>query len=109
MSRLAKLLKSAHDQPMNVKVGSNTLASATALEDDARCIRLPAREVVRTRKNKKSALKTECYDQVGLAEIEAALGRLDAGVYGLCQACGAEISLATLERNPVATLCDKCS
>lgn len=40
-----------------------------------------------------------------LLEIEAALGRIDDGTYGLCAACGREISPERLEAVPYATLC----
>ena len=40
-----------------------------------------------------------------LAEIEAALGRIDGGTYGICAACGRLIDEARLEAVPYATLC----
>lgn len=40
-----------------------------------------------------------------LAEIEAALQRLDAGTYGRCEVCGAEISEGRLEVKPAARFC----
>jgi len=40
-----------------------------------------------------------------LAEIEAALGRIDDGTYGLCANCGNPISAERLEAVPYATLC----
>jgi DnaK suppressor protein len=40
-----------------------------------------------------------------LDEIEAALRRIDDGSYGLCSACGREISVERLEAVPYATLC----
>ncbi len=40
-----------------------------------------------------------------LGEIEAALGRLDDGTYGLCARCGNAISQERLEAVPYATLC----
>jgi RNA polymerase-binding protein DksA len=40
-----------------------------------------------------------------LVEIEAALGRIDDGSYGLCSVCGREISAERLEAVPYATLC----
>jgi RNA polymerase-binding protein DksA len=40
-----------------------------------------------------------------LAEIEAALARIDEGTYGLCERCGRPIGLERLEALPWATLC----
>ena len=40
-----------------------------------------------------------------LVEIEAALGRIDDGTYGLCSACGGPIGEERLEAVPYATLC----
>ena len=40
-----------------------------------------------------------------LAAVEAALGRLDAGRYGLCEVCGGEIAEARLEAMPAARYC----
>jgi RNA polymerase-binding protein DksA len=40
-----------------------------------------------------------------LAEIDAALRRIDEGTYGTCQACGREIPAERLEVHPWASLC----
>ena len=40
-----------------------------------------------------------------LAEIDAALGRIDAGTYGVCEVCGREIGEERLEAVPHARLC----
>jgi DnaK suppressor protein len=40
-----------------------------------------------------------------LVEIEAALGRIADGTYGLCSACGRAITVERLEAVPYATLC----
>jgi DnaK suppressor protein len=42
-------------------------------------------------------------------EIRAALARLDAGTYGQCERCGADISPERLEARPVARLCIRCA
>ena len=41
-------------------------------------------------------------------EIEAALKRMDTGVYGVCEECGDEIGLARLNANLTAQLCVHC-
>lgn len=43
-----------------------------------------------------------------MAEIDAALARVDAGTYGLCEACGNPVPEARLEAVPEATLCVAC-
>jgi RNA polymerase-binding transcription factor DksA len=43
-----------------------------------------------------------------VAEIDAALERVDAGTYGQCEACGKAIPHARLEVVPEATLCVGC-
>lgn len=43
--------------------------------------------------------------RVELDDVEAALERLDAGTYGTCEACGAELPDDELERRPQARLC----
>jgi RNA polymerase-binding transcription factor DksA len=43
--------------------------------------------------------------ELELAEIEAALRRLDQGTYGSCEACGKEISEGRLEIMPAARYC----
>jgi RNA polymerase-binding protein DksA len=40
-----------------------------------------------------------------LAEIDAALARIDAGTYGVCERCGRPIAEERLEALPWATLC----
>lgn len=40
-----------------------------------------------------------------LDEVEAALGRLDEGTYGLCETCGRPIASARLEAKPAARYC----
>lgn len=44
-----------------------------------------------------------------IAEIDHALQRLDAGVYGTCEVCGSEIPRARLEVRPAASTCVDCA
>ena len=46
--------------------------------------------------------------QARVAELDAALGRVDAGTYGRCEACGNVIPAARLQAVPEATLCVEC-
>ena len=47
--------------------------------------------------------------QEDLAEIDAALARIDAGTYGSCEACGLAIARERLEVILQARLCVTCS
>ena len=44
-----------------------------------------------------------------LEEVDAALVRLDAGVYGRCEVCGAPIAAGRLEARPTARTCLRCA
>jgi RNA polymerase-binding protein DksA len=44
-----------------------------------------------------------------LAEIDAALARLEDGTYGVCERCGGQIPPARLEARPIARLCVSCA
>ncbi len=43
-----------------------------------------------------------------IAAIQAALARIDAGTYGICETCGETISTARLSAMPMARLCVSC-
>ena len=47
--------------------------------------------------------------QARLEEVDAALARLDAGTYGVCERCGEPIGEGRLEARPVARLCIRCA
>jgi DnaK suppressor protein len=44
-----------------------------------------------------------------LAEVDAAIGRVDAGHYGQCERCGQPIAAARLTARPTATTCIRCA
>ena len=43
-----------------------------------------------------------------LAQVDAALARLDKGIYGICQRCGKQINPERLEALPSAAYCITC-
>ena len=43
-----------------------------------------------------------------LSKIDKALKKIDEGEFGVCEACGDEISNKRLEARPVTTLCIRC-
>jgi RNA polymerase-binding transcription factor DksA len=47
--------------------------------------------------------------QQTIAEIDAALARIDAGTYGICTECGAAIPEERLELRPFAGRCVSCT
>ncbi|MBL8199049.1 MAG: TraR/DksA family transcriptional regulator [Chromatiales bacterium] len=53
-----------------------------------------------------SALENEATAE--LAEVDAALARLDAGTYGRCTKCGESISAARLAARPASAECMEC-
>jgi RNA polymerase-binding transcription factor DksA len=65
---------------------------------------LPAEQAADTL-NRELDTSVEVRVRSELAAVEAALGRLDAGRYGLCEVCGGEIAEARLEAMPAARFC----
>ena len=47
--------------------------------------------------------------QAEIAQIRAALSRMDAGEYGICVTCGAEISEERLDLLPFTPFCRDCA
>ena len=47
-------------------------------------------------------------EQALLAQVEAALVRMDRGDYGVCERCSEDIDFARLKAIPYATLCIRC-
>jgi RNA polymerase-binding protein DksA len=54
-----------------------------------------------------AALESEAVQQI--AEIDAALQRLEAGTYGVCVSCGEPIGEGRLKVRPAATQCRDCA
>ena len=48
-------------------------------------------------------------DEDTLEQIEASLERIEDGIYGMCDECGARLPKARLEAIPYTTLCVKCA
>lgn len=51
----------------------------------------------------------EAHHKAEIGQIQAALARIDAGTYGICDNCGADIAPARLEVQPDATRCINCA
>ncbi|MDH3978829.1 MAG: TraR/DksA C4-type zinc finger protein, partial [Gammaproteobacteria bacterium] len=54
-----------------------------------------------------SALETEAVEEI--AEIDAALQRIETGTYGTCTSCGESISEARLTARPASIECVDCA
>ena len=54
------------------------------------------------------SLRLRDRDRKLIAKIQEALGRLEAGTFGTCTACGRAISAARLRARPVTDLCIDC-
>jgi RNA polymerase-binding protein DksA len=54
-----------------------------------------------------SALENEAVEEI--ADIEAALQRLDTGTYGICVSCGEPVGEGRLKVRPAATQCLDCA
>jgi DnaK suppressor protein len=50
----------------------------------------------------------EGHSEQVLRDIDAALGRIEAGTYGTCERCGKPIGEERLDAMPYATLCIEC-
>lgn len=61
------------------------------------------------RENDEVLLKIEESVADELVQVRNALKRLDAGEYGICEACGEDISIGRLKAMPFATLCVVCA
>ena len=44
-----------------------------------------------------------------VAEVDAALDRVEAGTYGVCEVCGRDIGAPRLEALPAARVCIRCA
>ena len=53
-------------------------------------------------------LALDDHETLALNQIDAALARIESGVYGECLDCGAGIALARLQANPQALRCISC-
>ncbi|MCB8942204.1 MAG: TraR/DksA C4-type zinc finger protein [Ardenticatenaceae bacterium] len=58
--------------------------------------------------NRERDVALQAMEMEQLAQIEAALERMEAGTYGRCESCGQQIPAGRLEILPYATLCVNC-
>lgn len=58
--------------------------------------------------DKSLTLQMKNRDRGILAQLDAAIRRIEAGSFGQCQRCGENISEARMKANPATTLCIDC-
>jgi len=58
--------------------------------------------------NQSVALRLRDRERSLLQKIEAALAKIDAGLFGVCDSCEEPIEIKRLEARPVADLCIRC-
>lgn len=67
----------------------------------------PDGSTVAFERSKVSAMLT--HSRARLAEVEAALERMDSGAYGFCESCEGPIPVERVRARPVARLCMMCA
>lgn len=77
--------------------------------DVAKAHSLDAAEQAQERENDQVVDAIGVETTQSLREIQAALARLEAGSYGICERCGEEIAPARLAVLPEAVLCVRCA
>jgi len=58
--------------------------------------------------NMNLAIELQERDRLALIRIEKALQKIEAGSYGICESCGAEVGVKRLMIQPLARLCIDC-
>ncbi|HEY2553300.1 MAG TPA: TraR/DksA C4-type zinc finger protein [Streptosporangiaceae bacterium] len=101
-SRLEDLWRRQLEEVIELSLAFHEAASGRAEPGRPDQARERAREVRQIRAGTAAAHRA-------LAEIEAALGRIDAARFGLCEQCGAPVPASLLARVPQARYCPQCS
>jgi len=79
---------------------------ATVELDQTRVGRLSRMDALQAQAMSQEAMRRR---QIDLANIAAALGRIDSGDYGFCMECGNEIPYGRLKIDPAGALCVDCA
>ncbi len=96
----------ARRQELLALVESSAEARGTVELDQSRVGRLSRMDALRAQA---MSVETDRRRKVELRQIEAALGRIEAGDFGYCVACGEEIAPKRLALNPTAPVCIDCA
>ena len=87
-------------------VGSSAEARRTVELDQSRVGRLSRMDALQSQA---MSVETDRRRKVELQQIEAALGRIEDGDYGICVSCGEAIAPQRLAPNPTAPVCIDCA
>jgi DnaK suppressor protein len=66
-------------------------------------------EQVTERENDEVLAKLEASTAADLKQMEHALSRVEAGLYPICEVCGARVEMDRLRAMPFATTCVRCA
>ncbi len=87
--------------------GDHAAVVAASLDDNADDEHDPEGATIAFERSQIAALVRQA--QFHLAEIDAAVERLDAGTYGTCERCGEAIGEERLGARPTARTCIQCA
>jgi DnaK suppressor protein len=110
IDRARELLEAERQQALRRLAGLNgdfdevVAASRDANADDEHD---PEGATIAFERSQVAALALQVQDH--LAELEAAIERLAANTYGICEKCGQPIAKARLEARPTARTCIECA
>jgi len=101
------------DVPTLVRLRAALLSSraeqvATIAEEEARARELASHRDVDSILERELAAASAARAIDAIEEIDAAMARVDAGTYGICESCGARIPVERLEAIPHVRLCVAC-
>lgn len=87
--------------------GDHAAVVAASLDDNADDEHDPEGATIAFERSQIAALVRQTQDH--LAEIDAAVKRLDTGTYGTCERCGEAIGAERLGARPTARTCIQCA
>ncbi|MGA8850789.1 MAG: TraR/DksA C4-type zinc finger protein [Aeromicrobium sp.] len=87
--------------------GDHAAVVAASLDDNADDEHDPEGATIAFERSQIAALVRQTQDH--LAEIDAAVERLDTGTYGTCERCGETIGAERLGARPTARTCIQCA
>jgi len=99
--RLERLWRRQVEEIIELSLAYHEAASAKRAADRQELAVARSRRLQQTRARTASA-------HHALAEIEAALARIDAGSYGICEQCGERLRADWLEASPQLRYCQRC-
>jgi DnaK suppressor protein len=104
-SHFRKILLELRKELASVEIAGEKAAETVEL-DQTRVGRLSRMDALQ---NQAISIEVQRRRAIKLQQLDKALGRLEAGEFGLCATCGEEISPGRLEFDPTTTLCIECA